>query len=148
MSNRAGRRSAALAIVIAALPAGIHGCSTPTAPPPPPGGGQELVLSFEQFELAVAPVLTRHGCDAGGDCHGGGIRGSYELSPPGDKDVLFDFEQSSLQVSAATPGSSPLLTEPLALGAGGTPHGVKPFAAVSDSDYVVIEQWILAGERR
>jgi hypothetical protein len=111
----------------------------------PPGGGTEARLSFEQFEQAVSPVLVRHGCDAVGDCHGGGIRGSLQLSPPGAKDARFDFDQVVLQVSASAPDSSLILTEPLALEAGGTPHGVKPFASTSDADYQAIRAWILNG---
>jgi hypothetical protein len=103
------------------------------------------MLSYEEFERTVEPVLVRLGCDAGGDCHGGGIRGSFELSPAGAKDPRFDFAQASLQVSASSPDQSPLLTEPLALPAGGTPHGVKPFASTSDPDYQAIRQWILDG---
>ena len=132
-------------MALIALPGVLHGCSSPTAPPPPPGGGQTLRLSFEEFEQNVEPVLARQGCDAAGDCHGGGIRGSYELSPAGAKDVRFDFDQTVLQVSATLRDSSPILTEPLALAAGGTPHGVKPFATTSDPDYQAMRQWILNG---
>jgi hypothetical protein len=102
-------------------------------------------LSFEQFEQTVEPILIAHGCDAAGDCHGGGIRGTLELSPPGAKDARFDFDQVVLQVSATAPQSSLILTEPLALAAGGTPHGVKPFADTTDAGYQAILQWIRDG---
>jgi hypothetical protein len=139
------RRTVALGIALFATHGAVHGCSAPTAPPPPPGGGEEAQLSFELFEQSVEPVLVRQGCDATGDCHGGGIRGSLQLSPPGAKDVQFDFDQVSLQVSASVPDGSLILTEPLALAAGGTPHGVKPFATTADTDYVSIRAWILDG---
>jgi hypothetical protein len=147
VSVRTGiRRTAApLALALSVLPGVVQGCSSPTAPPAPPGGGQTLALSYSQFELTVEPVLARHGCDAEGDCHGGGIRGSLQLSPPGAKDTRFDFDQVSLQVSAYAPSSSPILTEPLALAAGGTTHSVKPFASTSDPDYQAILAWIMAG---
>lgn len=147
MSQRTGFRRAAapLALALSVLPGVVQGCSSPTAPPAPPGGGQTLALSFEQFELAVQPVLTQHGCDAVGDCHGGGIRGSLQLSPPGAKDPRFDFDQVSLQVWVSSPAASPILTEPLALAAGGTTHSVKPFASTSDPDYQAILAWIMAG---
>ena len=145
-SRAHGLRAASLVVASLALPGVVHGCSPPTGPPEPPGGGQRLTLSYEQFEQSVAPVLVQHGCDATGDCHGGGIRGSLELSPPGAKDMRFDFDQVVLQVSAATPDASPILTEPLAIEAGGTPHGVKPFASTADSGYQAIRQWILDGE--
>lgn len=101
------------------------------------------MLSFAEFERTVEPILVRQGCDAGGDCHGGGIRGTFELSPAGAKNASFDFAQASLQVSVSVPANSPILTEPLALEAGGTPHGFKPLASTADPDYQAILQWIL-----
>jgi len=143
--SRSGIRAATLVLVLCAVPGMVHGCSGPTDPAPPPGGGRNLALSFEQFEQRVQPVLVRHGCDAGGDCHGGGIRGSFELSPAGAKDARFDFEQTALQVWAAAPDRSPILTEPLADSAGGTPHGIKAFGSTGDADYQAIRAWIQAG---
>jgi hypothetical protein len=127
------------------LPGVVHGCSSPTAPPDPPGGGTQIVLSYDEFVQTVSPVLEQNGCSATGDCHGGGIRGTLELSPPNAKNLQFDFEQASLQVSATDRDASPILTEPLAISAGGTPHGVKPFAATTDSGYISIRQWIQDG---
>ena len=147
-SNANGRRAASLLIASLALPGVVHGCSSPTRPSDPPGGGQQLVLSYELFESTVAPVLVRHGCDATGDCHGGGIRGSLQLSPPLAKDLRFDFDQVVLQVSSSAPDASPILTEPLAIAAGGTAHAFKPFASQADSDYIAIQEWIRAGVPR
>ncbi len=135
-------------LALLALPASLLGCVSPTAPPAPPGGGQQLVMSESEFDATVEPVLVRHGCDATGDCHGGGIRGTFELSPPGAKDSHFDFVQASVQVSIVDRDSSPLLTNPLALAVGGTPHPFKPFASTADSDYVAIRRWILDGVLR
>lgn len=140
-----GKRASQLAALLA-VPVAFQACSSPTSPPPPPGGGPQLVLSYDEFVASVEPVLVRQGCDATGDCHGGGIRGTLELSPPGAKNPQFDFDQVVLQVSAGSPNASPILTEPLALAAGGTPHSFKPFASTSDSDYVAIQQWIEHGE--
>jgi len=103
------------------------------------------VLSYPMFAQTVSPALERRGCSATGDCHGGGIRGSFQLSPPTAKDIAFDFDQAILQVSAAHRDSSPILTEPLALSAGGTPHSFKPFASQADTDYQAIRGWIRAG---
>ncbi len=139
------RRGAAIMIALLTLPGALQGCSSPTAPPPPPGGGVSPPLSFERFESDVAPVLMNRGCDAEGDCHGGGIRGTLQLSPASAKDLRFDFDQVVLQVSATSPDESPILTEPLELGAGGTPHGFKAFADTSDTGYQAIRGWILAG---
>ena len=135
-------------VALLALPAAFLGCAAPTEPPVPPAGGQQLVLSYDQFGAEVEPILVRHGCDATGDCHGGGIRGTFELSPPGAKDTQFDFDQVSLQVRSPERDASPILTEPLALPAGGTPHGVKPFSTTNDSDYVSIRAWIQQAEPR
>lgn len=93
----------------------------------------------------MAPILTSHGCDAGGDCHGGGIRGSLQLSPQDAKDAQFDFDQVVLQVSIPAHEQSPILTEPLAEAAGGTAHGVEPFATTAHPDYQMILQWIESG---
>jgi hypothetical protein len=97
------------------------------------------------FEASVESVLVRHGCDAEGDCHGGGIRGTLELSPPSAKNARFDFDQVVLQVSATERDSSPILLEPLAAHAGGTPHQVKPFDSTSHPDFQAIRAWIQAG---
>lgn len=137
----------ALAILVGS-PLVALGCVSPTAPPAPPSGGHAFSPSYAGFVATVEPVLQRHGCDAGGDCHGGGPRGALELSPSGAKNTRFDFDQVSLQVNPATPDSSRILTKPLALAAGGVPHGVKPFASTSDTDYVAIRNWILAGVTR
>lgn len=140
-------RRCALAILVGS-PLVALGCVSPTAPPAAPSGGHPFTPSYDAFVAGVEPVLQRHGCDAGGDCHGGGPRGALELSPAGAKDMRFDFEQVSLQVNPAEPDSSPILTKPLALAAGGEPHGVKPFASTADSGYAAIRAWILAGVQR
>jgi hypothetical protein len=123
----------------------LLGCVSPAAPAKPPGGGQRLVLSFAGFQATVSPVLERNGCDAGGDCHGGGIRGTLQLSPASAKNLQYDFDQVSLQVYATARDSSAVLTRPLAIAAGGSPHPFKPFGSTSDSGYVAIRQWVHAG---
>jgi hypothetical protein len=137
------RRALAWALVVAP-PLAMASCRTPSAPTPP-GGGHQITLSFDQFQQSVEPVLVAKGCDAGGDCHGGGIRGTFALSAAGSKDAHFDFDQASLQVWAAMPDSSPLLLKPLALAAGGVPHSYKAFASTSDSGWIAIHDWIHAG---
>lgn len=89
-----------------------------------------------------------HGCDAEGDCHGGGIRGTLQLSPPAAKDTLYDFGQVSLQVTASTPDASPILTEPLAVSSGGTTHAVKVFADTNDTEWRTLRAWVRAGVTR
>jgi hypothetical protein len=120
----------------------------PTDPPPPPTGGTTLQLDYEMFAAEVIPVLRENGCNAGGDCHGGGIRGTFELSPIEAIDPRFDFDQASLQVLPVDRDASPLLTKPLAVNAGGAPHSYKPFATRADPGFTAIQRWIDAGELR
>ncbi|MBE0565277.1 MAG: hypothetical protein IH621_04905, partial [Krumholzibacteria bacterium] len=119
--------------------------------PVPPGGGHEYVLDYEAYVTDVAPVLAARGCDTVA-CHGGGIRGTYALSPADDKDFPFDFAQARLQVLPAAPATSPLLQKPLDPAAGGAAHAADPqqsgFPATSDPGYQAILAWIEAGEYR
>lgn len=133
---------------VGALALVLVSCSGPTDPPPPPAGGQRLELDYQVFASTVLPVLNERGCNAAGDCHGGGIRGSFELSPAEAIDPIFDFDQASLQVLPLEREASPLLTKPLALEAGGSPHSFKPFATRDDSGFVAIRSWIEAGDLR
>jgi hypothetical protein len=142
--SNAVRRTMALTLLLLP-PVSLLGCTRPLAPVDPPSGGHTLALDYDEFVLSVAPVLAQKGCDAGGDCHGGGIRGTFELSPPGAKNLRFDFDQAVLQVSPTERDSSRLLTKPLAIAAGGVPHGVKVFATTDDPGYQAIRTWIQHG---
>lgn len=128
-----------------ALPGALLGCVSPAAPPVPPSGGTSLHLDYASFAAGVEPILIAHGCDAEGDCHGGGIRGTLQLSPPTAKNTRFDFDQVSLQVVAAHPDQSPILTEPLATTAGGSVHSVKVFADTNDTEWRTLRAWVRAG---
>jgi hypothetical protein len=127
------------------LPGALLGCASPAAPPAPPSGGATLHLDYASFASAVEPILTSHGCDAGGDCHGGGIRGTLQLSPQAAKDTHYDFDQVSLQVTSSFPDQSPILTRPLADSAGGTAHSVKVWADTNDTEWRTIRAWVRAG---
>jgi len=118
------------------------------SPPAPPGGGTTLHLDYAAFASAVEPILVAHGCNAGGDCHGGGIRGTLQLSPSSAIDTLYDFDQVALQVTSSVPDQSPLLTRPLADSAGGTAHSVKVFADTNDTEWRTIRAWVRAGVTR
>jgi hypothetical protein len=98
-------------------------------------------LDFQAYQHDVAPVLVQYGCDAM-ECHGGGIRGTYQLSA-GASDPQYDFEQTSLQVNPYDKDQSSILSRPLA---GGLPHAYKPFASTSDPGYQAIRAWVYAGE--
>ncbi len=115
----------------------------------PPTGGREFVLDEAAFAMAISPLLTNRGCDNVA-CHGGGLRGSFELSPADDKNVAFDFLQVARQVDPADPEASSLLMKPLAPEAGGDVHTADPevsgFLTTDDPDYQAILAWIEAGE--
>jgi hypothetical protein len=89
-------------------------------------------------------VLTQHGCNTA-QCHGGGIRGTYQLSSVESPDLQFDFDQSRLQVNPADPIASPLLTKPLSAAAGGILHSYEPFVDTADPGYLAILAWIEEG---
>jgi len=133
--------------ILALVAATIVGCADPGTSPEPPGGGEEFALDYAQFAASVSPVLVDAGCHAAA-CHGGGIRGTLELSPAEALDPAFDFAQVRLQVDPWSPETSPILTKPLAEAAGGDPHGWEPFASTDDPGYRAILDWILAGEFR
>src|SRR5262249_34687203 len=132
-------------VTLLALPLALQGCTSPAAPPAPPSGGQNFVLNYTQFADSVEPVLMAKGCDATGDCHGGGIRGTLQLSPPGAKDTRYDFNQVVYQVWGYSPTSSPILTRPLDNDSGGTPHPYKVFPSTHDPSYQSILGWIMNG---
>jgi hypothetical protein len=127
----------------------LNGCSGPTAGPEPPSGGRAFVLDYNTFATVIDPILTAQGCDNVA-CHGGGIRGTFELSPNTQKNLSLDFSQASLQVTPTDFAASPLLMKPLAESAGGAAHAATPaqFASTDDPDYQAILSWIEAGVYR
>lgn len=131
--------------ILAVLPAWLPACQSPKAPTIP-SGGQKYVLSFERFVQDIQPILSANGCNAAGDCHGGGIRGTLQLSPSEEPDAQFDFAQVVLQVFPWELDASPILTKPLSAAAGGEPHSFEPFASTDDPDYQAIHAWIEEGE--
>ena len=144
-----GRRvdSRLLALVIAGSLGNVN-CASPTDAPEPPGGGLRYELSYESFVAEVSPVLHAAGCSASGDCHGGGIRGSYRLSSAEEEDLERDFEETRLQVFPFALDDSPLLRKPLAVAAGGERHEYEPFASVDDPRYRVLSNWVHGGTYR
>jgi hypothetical protein len=131
---------------VAALTAACERAST--TDPQPPSGGQAYVLDYDVFAATIDPMLSSLGCD-NLSCHGGGIRGTFELSPNGNKDVAFDFEQARMQVDGRNPPASPLVAKPLAPECGGPGHaGGFVFTELDDPNYLTILAWIEAGEYR
>jgi len=139
-----------LGAVCTLLTLAVAGCDEASVTEPEiPGGGQALVLDYETFEVEVMGIFTARGCDNSA-CHGGGIRGTFALSPASDKDPGFDFDQASLQVSISAREASALLLKPLAESEGGMAHaGEGPnstFASTDDPDFQTLRAWILDGE--
>ena len=134
------------AIACAALGLSLAACdhASPSGPTPP-SGGQTYVLSYESFATSVEPVLSDLGCD-NLNCHGGGIRGTFQLSPPNAKDPHYDFNQACMQVTPADPKNSPLLMKPLAEECGGDGHGGGAFFfSFEDPNYIALFQWVDSG---
>ncbi len=130
----------------------LAGCrSADPTTPSPPGGGRDYVLDAGVFAASVAPVFSARGCDTI-ECHGGGIRGTFALSPSADKDFDFDFAQARLQVNGDDPASSPLRLKPLSTAVGGAAHAGDAdggiFMSTADPDYQTVLSWIEAGEYR
>ena len=92
------------------------------------------MLDYPEFQASVMPVLNQFSCNTA-ECHGGGIRGTYQLSPVDAPNPAYDFEQTRLQVDPYDPSASPLLRKPLAVGAGGELHSWEPFASTDDPAY-------------
>jgi hypothetical protein len=133
-------------LTLALAATAIAGCADPSSPEPP-GGGEDYALDFAEFSGSIAPILVEAGCHAA-SCHGGGIRGTLELSPEDALDPAYDFEQVRLQVDPWSPQASPILTKPLAGDEDGATHSWEPFATTDDPRYQAILAWILAGEFR
>jgi hypothetical protein len=140
-------RISGLTILLAAFVCGCEMASVEV--PEPPSGGREYVLDYDVFAAEIDTILTAHGCD-NLSCHGGGIRGTFELSPAGDKDVRMDFRQAGYQVDADDPAASRLLMKPLDEDAVGTAHTAQSggWTSTSDRDYQTILAWIEAGVYR
>lgn len=137
------------AIACAALGLCLAACDHASpSDPTPPSGGQTYVLSYDKFAASVEPVLASLGCD-NTNCHGGGIRGTFQLSPPGNKDTHYDFKQACMQVSPWDPKDSPLVMKPLAEECGGATHaGGAFFFSLDDPNYLALLQWAESGVRQ
>lgn len=135
------------AVACAALGLCLAGCDhASTTAPTPPVGGQTYVLDYDTFSTTIDPILSGLGCD-NMNCHGGGIRGTFQLSPPNDKDPLYDFKQACMQVTPGDPKNSPIVMKPLAEECGGATHGGGAFFfSFEDPNYVAILQWVESGE--
>ena len=97
------------------------------------------------FRTEVMPLLSKHGCNAGG-CHGkqSGQNG-FKLSLFGF-DTAFDYEAIAKEARGrrlfpANPDASLFLVK----GAGKVPHGGGKRLHADSADYQVVRRWIAAG---
>ncbi|MBN9119547.1 MAG: DUF1553 domain-containing protein [Planctomycetes bacterium] len=97
------------------------------------------------FRTEVMPLLSKHGCNAGG-CHGKASgQNGFKLSLFGF-DTQFDYEAIAKEARgrrlfAANPDASLFLLK----GAGKVPHGGGKRLPPESADYQVIRRWIAAG---
>jgi hypothetical protein len=97
------------------------------------------------FRTEVMPLLSKHGCNAGG-CHGkAGGQNGFKLSLFGF-DTKFDYdaivkEGRGRRLFPADPDASLFLQK----GAGQVPHGGGKKLPADTADYQVIRRWIAAG---
>ncbi|HEV3384784.1 MAG TPA: DUF1549 and DUF1553 domain-containing protein [Gemmata sp.] len=97
------------------------------------------------FRTEVMPLLSKHGCNAGG-CHGKASgQNGFKLSLFGF-DTDFDYaaitrEARGRRILPASPDQSLFLVK----AAGKVPHGGGKRLAPETADYQVVRQWIAAG---
>ncbi|MFM8272544.1 MAG: DUF1549 domain-containing protein, partial [Gemmata sp.] len=97
------------------------------------------------FRTEVMPLLSKHGCNAGG-CHGKASgQNGFKLSLFGF-DTAFDYEAIAKEARGrrlfpANPGQSLFLLK----GAGRVPHGGGNRLPAGTADYEVLHRWIAAG---
>lgn len=97
------------------------------------------------FANDIEPLLSRHGCNAGG-CHGRASgQNGFKLSLFGF-DPAFDFnalvkEARGRRVFPASPDNSLILTK----ASGQVPHGGGKRIAADSEDYRTLRRWILQG---
>lgn len=97
------------------------------------------------FRTEVMPLLSKHGCNAGG-CHGKASgQNGFKLSLFGF-DTAFDYEAISKEARGrrlfpANPDASLFLLK----GAGKVPHGGGNRLPATSADYQVVRRWIAAG---
>lgn len=150
MNALRGRQGAAI-LVAAALVYVTAGCGQVDP------GEEAAIGQLDQtvFAATIQPILDARGCSQAG-CHyrdknspnTGGPGGSFRVFDCSGnsctaQQVLANFESSAGMANIANPGSSKLVTKPLALSAGGVQHlGGDIFLSTADPDYAAILAWI------
>jgi YVTN family beta-propeller protein len=126
-----------------AVPLGVH-VSAPTA--------ASATLEFEMYKLNVEPIFLKER-PGHARCYGCHILPNrifhLETLAPGSANWTDDqsrknFENTTQQVVPGDPGTSQLLTHPLAPEAGGDPFhsGGRQFASQNDPDWLAIADWV------
>jgi hypothetical protein len=124
----------------------------PSSPPPAAPSGMPPSLDFEVFRTRVEPILTspRKGNARCTACHSRGGGNSYlEALAPGsttytEEQSRRNFERVQRLVVPGEPLKSPLLVNPLAAEAGGTPWhgGGKHWHSQNDPEWRILAAWV------
>jgi hypothetical protein len=118
--------------------------------------GAEGILDFLRFMNEIEPLLTTRTYASPGplpmtcaSCHGDTNHAAYTAFPIVVGQTRNNYTETARRVSFDSPDTSILLLKPLALAAGGLPHGTccnnggEQFAnTTTDTAYIAIQSWI------
>jgi hypothetical protein len=120
----------------------------------------EGILDYDRFMRDIEPIITTRTFTSPGptpmtcvSCHGVSTHPAFTAYPIVVGQSRDNFTETARRVSVADPDVSLLLLKPLALAAGGVPHGVaandggEQFPTTQDSTYATIQQWIVDATR-
>jgi acetyltransferase-like isoleucine patch superfamily enzyme len=120
----------------------------------------EGILDYDRFMRDIEPIITTRTFTSPGptpmtcvSCHGVSTHPAFTAYPIVVGQSRDNFTETARRVSVADPDVSLLLLKPLALAAGGVPHGVaandggEQFPTTQDSTFATIQQWIVDATR-
>lgn len=119
----------------------------------------EGILDYNRFMTEIEPLLLTQTYSSPGpglmscfDCHGQSPSAAYTAFPLLTGQSRANFTEVGRQITLSDPDTSPLLLKPLALAAGGIPHGTgnnggEQFPTVLDANYQTILNWIIDATR-
>lgn len=121
----------------------------------------EGILDYNRFISEIEPLLLTETYASPGPspmtcfaCHGDTSHAAFTAFPLRMNEPRQNFVEASRHVEVLSPDTSDLLLKPLAIAAGGTPHGLnandggEQFAnTTTDVAYRTIQQWIVDATR-
>ncbi len=118
------------------------------------------ILDYDRFMRDIEPIITTTTFSSPGptqmscfSCHGISTHAAYTAFPLVLGQSRANFTEAARQVSIEDPDVSLLLLKPLALAAGGVPHGQlandggEQFSTTQSAHFRVIQQWIVDATR-